>query len=159
MVVAPLPFMTIRVPIFMLLAALAATACKGGDEGTVSTGTGGGTVCATATMNGACGTDGQVCSSCTNPCQFCNLLRCTNGHWERQEAAPAPCFACGASLSCQTRVEYCQKTTGGAVGAAPHYSCLAYPSRCQGTPTCACLGAALCSDDNAGAVTVTIQAP
>jgi len=34
-------------------------------------------------------------------------LRCTGGRWQSQEVAPAPCFACGPTLRCQTNAQYC----------------------------------------------------
>ena len=113
-------------------------------------------------MNGACGTENAVCGSCTDICQFCNLLRCTNGRWQGQEAAPAPCFACGTSLRCQIGVQYCRVITGGVVDAGSQYACQQFPPSCTATPTCACLGGQTppaCTQPDGGGVVVTLFAP
>ena len=142
----------------------------GGGAGTGGTSGGGGgggnSTCATATENAACTVDGATCGGpCTDVCQFCNLLRCMSGRWQRMESAPAPCFTCGPDLRCQGFAQYCAVTTGGALGAGSSYRCTALPAACQTTPTCACLqtqGVAAsgnCTMAAQGAVTVTILAP
>ena len=39
----------------------------------------------------ACSPEGLSCGMCTDPCQFCNLLKCTGGKWSHLEAFPAVC--------------------------------------------------------------------
>jgi len=129
----------------------------------------GGDACASAVALGPCGTEGAICGgNCSDACQFCNLLRCSGGRWQAQEAAPAPCFACGPSLRCQINQQYCYSITGGAVGNPPSYQCRAVPMACLPTPTCKCLrdqgaNGNLCEDAagdaGAGQITVTLQAP
>jgi hypothetical protein len=132
---------------------------SGGSAGGAAGGAGGGGACATAVENGACAQDGLVCGSCTSPCQFCNLLRCMGGHWQRQEAAPAPCFDCGSSLQCQVSAQYCHVTVGGPVGSDAYYECRAFPTSC-GTRSCQCFsGSSTCVQSSSGDVTVTVYAP
>ncbi|HET6148196.1 MAG TPA: hypothetical protein VFH68_11750 [Polyangia bacterium] len=127
----------------------------------------GGAGCATAVAQGACGPEGAVCNSgCTDVCQLCNHLRCTGGHWQPEEVAPAPCFACGPTLRCQINAQYCHVQEGGAITNPPVYQCRVTPATCLPTPTCPCLrtqGLAeiVCSDGDAGAgqVTTRLQVP
>ena len=94
-------------------------------------GGGGNSTCATATENAACTVEGATCGGpCTDVCQFCNLLRCMSGRWQRMESAPAPCFTCGPDLRCQGFAQYCAVTTGGALGAGSSYRCTALPAAC-----------------------------
>jgi hypothetical protein len=44
-----------------------------------------------AAANTPCSNDGQTCSNCQDPCQFCNILRCTGGHWTPEEVFPTDC--------------------------------------------------------------------
>ena len=115
-------------------------------------GTGGNNTCASAVANGACTTEGTICGgNCTDICQFCNTLRCTGGHWQGQESAPAPCFDCG----------------NGHVNDVPgrratQAECVALPAACLPAPTCSCLTTQPnCSqgDGGTGALTLTILAP
>jgi hypothetical protein len=49
----------------------------------------------------ACDQPGKLCGgdSCTDPCQFCNLIQCVNGKWEQLEAAPDPnCGDAGVTI-------------------------------------------------------------
>ena len=143
---------------------VAGTTGGGGNGG--GGGAGGNPACATAAENAACTTEGVTCGSCgTDVCQFCNLLRCVTGHWQRMESAPAPCFSCGPNLRCQGYAQYCDVTTGGALGAGSTYRCTALPAACKTTPTCACLqaqsvaGSGNCTMGAQGEVTVTLLAP
>jgi len=127
---------------------------------------GGNQACASAALNGACSTDGMTCGgeSCTNACQFCNILRCTTGHWQRVESFPAPCFACGTgTLRCQTNAEYCYSVIGGALGSQPSYTCLSVPAACRPTPTCTCLQGehipGSCTQAGAGELLISLAAP
>ena len=138
----------------------------GAGNGGASGGGGGNSTCATATENAACTVEGATCGGpCTDVCQFCNLLRCMSGRWQRMESAPAPCFTCGPDLRCQGFAQYCAVTSGGAVGAGSSYRCTALPAACTTTPTCACLqaqgvaGSGNCTMAAQGAVTVTLLAP
>ena len=135
----------------------------GDGGGTGGGGTGGNSACASATANATCTTEGASCGSCTDICQFCNVLHCLGGHWQNVESAPAPCFSCGPSGRCQTRVQYCSATIGGALGATPSYHCAALPTACTATPTCACLQSqsipGSCAQAGTGELTVTLAAP
>ncbi len=140
----------------------------GAGSGGASGGGGGGgnSTCATATEDAACTVDGVTCGGpCTDVCQFCSLLHCTSGRWQRTESAPAPCFTCGPDLRCQGFAQYCNVTSGGAVGAGSSYRCTALPAACTTTPTCACLqtqgfaASGNCTMGAQGAVTVTLLAP
>jgi hypothetical protein len=144
---------------------VAGTTGGGGNAGGGG-GAGGNSACATAAENAACTTEGATCGSCgTDVCQFCNLLRCVTGHWQRMESAPAPCFSCGPNLRCQGYAQYCDVITGGALGASSTYRCTALPAACKTTPTCACLqtqnvaGSGNCTMGAQGEVTVTLLAP
>ncbi len=61
--------------------------------------------------------------------------------------------------------QYCNVTSGGAVGAGSSYRCTALPAACTTTPTCACLqtqgfaASGNCTMGAQGAVTVTLLAP
>ena len=154
--------------ILLCLAAACSSSNGSGHDGAAGSdggGDGGNPACATAVDHGACSSEGATCGSCSNPCQFCNLLRCVSGHWTAMESTPAPCFACGADLQCQVNATYCHVTEGGAVGTPPSYGCVSTPSTCLPTPTCSCLrdqaqvAASTCSEADAGAVTVTLAAP
>jgi hypothetical protein len=69
-------------------------------------------------------------------------------------------FACGPSTCSDTQV--CKVGMGGAVNAAPSYTCVDYPSQCSSMHTCACaktgLSAQQCSESG-GNVTVTFLYP
>jgi hypothetical protein len=65
--------------------------------------------------------------------------------------------------ACDSATQFCHVTVGGAVGNPPSYQCMALPSACATTPTCACLQGKvgcgnLCSMGDGG-VMVTCQAP
>jgi len=48
--------------------------------------------CETAVEDEVCSTPGTTCGGpCEDPCQFCNLLSCQDGRWQRMEAFPLPC--------------------------------------------------------------------
>jgi hypothetical protein len=154
--------------ILLCFAAACSTSTGGGHDGAAGAdggGADGNLACTTAVEHDACASEGAVCGSCSNPCQFCNQLRCVSGHWTAMESAPAPCFACGSDLQCQVSATYCRVTEGGAVGTPPSYGCEPTPSACLPTPTCDCLRndaqvvASSCSEADAGAVTVTIAVP
>lgn len=47
-----------------------------------------------AAIGAPCSPEGKACGgACANPCEFCNVLRCQLGKWERLEVFPAPCDA------------------------------------------------------------------
>ncbi len=51
--------------------------------------------CAGAVEGGACAPEGAFCGGpCTNPCAFCNVLRCVGGRWGRLEVPPLPPDMC-----------------------------------------------------------------
>ena len=128
-----------------------------GTGGVAATGGTGG-ACASATNGAACSSEGAVCGSCTDPCQNCNTLRCQSGHWLRQESIAGQCFDCASPATrCELHIQYCKITTSH-VGTTA--ACQALPAGCTPTASCACLSnPPLCSQTDAGAVTVTIQAP
>ncbi len=99
--------------IAMVALALALGACGGssssdgsGGGGGSDAGTGGGAGTAgsagadagacpadlSAAVGKPCAVEGQSCGgeSCTDPCQFCNVLMCTGGKWQQLEAFPDP---------------------------------------------------------------------
>jgi hypothetical protein len=134
-----------------------------GGSGVGGTGAGGAPSCATAISGAACTSEGMTCGGpCTDICQFCNLLRCTGGHWQGIEAAPAPCFTCGTG-KCQTLKQYCNTTQGGPVGAQPSYACLELPTACLSTRTCTCLAQnsvpGQCTMSSNGELMTLLQAP
>lgn len=102
--------------------------------------------CAEAIDEGPCSDEGASCGGpCTDECQFCNLLRCSGGQWQRLEAFPAPCVECGDALDCNTLDSYCHVVDGAT------YSCESYPAACSDDHTCACLEAqveGVCSDQD-----------
>ena len=57
----------------------ASTGCPGSDKLSTAVGT-------------SCAQEGQSCGgeSCTDPCSFCNIIRCTSGVWTQMEAFPDP---------------------------------------------------------------------
>jgi len=126
-------------------------------------GAGGGASCATAVSGGACSTPGASCGGpCTDICQFCNVLTCTGGRWQGTESAPAPCFSCGSG-KCQTLAQYCRTTEGGVAGAEPGYGCVAIPTACLSTRTCACLAQnnvpGICTVGGGGELMTLLQYP
>jgi len=126
-------------------------------------GAGGGSSCATATSGATCSSEGTTCGGpCTDVCQFCNLLRCTSGRWQAAESFAPPCFSCGDG-KCQTMNQYCRTTEGGAVGSSPTHACVAIPTACQSTRTCACFAQndvpGTCTMDSTGAVMTLLQVP
>ena len=135
----------------------------GAGGGTAGAGGAGGSSCATATSGATCTSEGMTCGGpCTDICQFCNLLRCTSGHWQAMEAAPAPCFMCGDS-KCQTMTQYCKTTEGGVAGSSPSHACVAIPAACQTTRTCACLSqnsvTGMCTMGSNGELMTLLQVP
>lgn len=142
-------------------------AAGAGGHGGASTGdmggAGGGSSCAIAASGAACTAEGATCGGpCTDVCQFCNLLRCTGGHWQSMEAAPAPCFSCGDG-KCQTMSQYCRTTEGGAAGAVPTHACVNIPTECLSMRTCACLAsqatAGQCTMGSNGELMTLLQVP
>lgn len=92
--------------------------------------------------------EGKFCGgdNCSDPCQFCNILQCQGGTWQRVEVFPDPnCFTDAGpmdsgSWTCGTAIcvegEYCY-TTGCGVdgGVPPPPSCEPLPAGCA---SCAC---------------------
>jgi len=128
-----------------------ATSAACGDSGTKadsgvdgaagSGGAGGGSGAGGTGGAGAGGTGGG--GACTTPAQ---------------QADPGQCFVCSAgTLYCQVNAQFCTITllrNGGSTAA-----CSMYPAQCQSSPTCACLGTAMCQESAPGAVTTRVQAP
>jgi hypothetical protein len=68
------------------------TGVGGGGSGAAGTG-GGGAGCPAdllAAEGTPCAEEGKSCGDCSDPCSFCNLLRCENGKWQALEAFPNP---------------------------------------------------------------------
>jgi hypothetical protein len=66
------------------------------------------------------------------------------------------CAACNAATN------YCQVTSGGAVGIPPSYVCRALPAGCGASPSCACLagaGCGQCTISTNGVLTLTCLVP
>ena len=55
----------------------------------------------------SCGTDGKTCGSCSDPCQFCNLIICTGGVWTQEEAFPQQCTDAGGPVCMPGHDETC----------------------------------------------------
>jgi hypothetical protein len=145
----------------------------GGASGTAGFGGAGGSAgaggsdpaCASAVATQPCTTPGTFCGgeSCTDVCQFCNVLQCMNGAWQPMESAPAPCWSCG-DRSCQKNAQYCELTVDSAARAS--YRCAAAPAACQTALTCACLESqgidattANCALEGAGELLVVVSTP
>gem|GEM_PF-6435063 len=84
------------------------------------------------------------------------------GRWQGVESAPAPCFSCGTGR-CQTMTQYCKTTEGGAVGNPPSHVCVAIPTACSSTRTCACLAQngvpGTCTVGSSGELMTLLQVP
>ena len=73
--------------------------------------------CAGAVAGEACAAEGTFCGGpCTNPCAFCNVLRCAGGRWGRIEVPPLPPDMCrdagpdaadAGGLNCDPRTAAC----------------------------------------------------
>jgi hypothetical protein len=95
---------------------------SGGSAGSVSSGGAGGEAgggaeaCPTDFFEAdgtPCENEGKECSDGgTDPCEFGNSIRCTNGSWEWEEAIPAPCGGAGGQGGANAGGE------GGAAGGA-----------------------------------------
>jgi hypothetical protein len=97
-----------------------------------------GSNCDSAVDESACSVEGESCGGpCVDACNFCNLLRCTNGAWQRMEIFPAPCFDCGDGARCNPFESYCQ------YDGDTSYSCEPLPSECAGERTCECIAAGI----------------
>lgn len=49
------------------------------------------------TEGAPCNIDGSSCNTgCANQCEFCNIMTCEGGTWQRVEVFPAPCLDCDA---------------------------------------------------------------
>lgn len=107
-----------------------------------------------AAENTPCANEGQSCGECTDPCDFCNILRCEGGVWTRLEAHPPPpgtctAFDCGPDLRCNAVTQYCFHEIGT-------YSCERYPDDCT---SCDCLSGDECTGDSETGITVRIYGP
>ena len=136
----------------------------GGEGGAGGAGGAGSDPCATATDNGTCATEGQVCrQSCSDACSFCNIFTCTNKKWSHQEAFPAPCFTCGGGPSCVVGSQYCEAHLAGTSAGQNSYACKGTPTACLPTATCDCLASSttggFCQEAAPGKVQVTFAAP
>lgn len=64
----------------------------GGSAGVATGGSAGASAdCASAVDGQPCSEEGKVCGDCSDPCQFCNIMKCENGKWTHMEVFPAPC--------------------------------------------------------------------
>lgn len=82
----------------------------------------GGSSCATAAEGAACSMEGQSCGGpCSDPCQFCNILRCSTGRWTRLEIFPMPCNDGGSSadVSGASGARMLWQAPGGFAGTGP----------------------------------------
>jgi hypothetical protein len=104
----------------------------------------------------ACSPEGMTCGSCTDPCGFCNLLRCDGGVWSHLEAfpPPPPCtsFECGPDMRCDAVTTYCSHAVSDIGGEPDVYRCEPYPEGCT---SCSCLGGNACSGTSETGITVT----
>lgn len=110
-------------------------ASSGGAAGTSAGGTTSSNPCDTAVIDRACDSEGMRCGDCASPCEFCNILVCSQGVWGRLEAAPAPCFECGMALRCQQYQWLCRIESG----AVYDEECVQLPPTCMEDMSCGCL--------------------
>ena len=74
-----------------------------------------------------CVDEGRFCGAiCTDPCQFCNLLRCEEGRWIWMEAFPDP-----ACLCAEIEASYQELTTGAGAECAEDADCQILPGQCS----------------------------
>lgn len=118
-----------------------------------------------ATAEGmSCANEGQSCSSggCSNQCDFCNILSCESGQWNRLEAFPSRCFSCG-DAQCVTDLEFCRleqpPLDDPCVNSATDPNTQAI---CPNAVTCECLEQsvtefATCEESNPGEVVILIS--
>ncbi|MCZ7681381.1 MAG: hypothetical protein M5U28_22345 [Sandaracinaceae bacterium] len=103
-----------------------------------------------------CAEEGRFCGGCTDPCGFCNILRCEGGVWTRLEAPPppGPCvsFACGPSLRCDAVTQHCTRSVSDVAGEPDGYACTSYPDGCA---SCECLSGDACEGTSDTGITVT----
>jgi hypothetical protein len=120
-------------------------------------------ICASAIAGEPCASEGISCSDqCKDICSFCHIFRCDMGHWMALEAAPAPCFACGPNLRCQSNIQYCQETLSGLQGGNSGYSCNDLPTTCKPEQSCSCLVpqvGSICKEISPGGLQVSIALP
>ncbi len=85
---------------------------RGGDAGSS---------CATAVEGAACSMEGQSCGGpCSDPCQFCNIFRCSSGRWTRLEIFPMPCNDGGsADVTSASGARMLWQAPGGFAGTGP----------------------------------------
>jgi hypothetical protein len=103
--------------------------------------------CASAMVGSACESEGAACGGpCIDPCSFCNITTCQLGTWQRMEAFPAPCFACG-NLRCIAGTTYCVVSPSDQDDVPSEYSCEPMPTACTDEPTCACVSEQVTVDD------------
>jgi hypothetical protein len=81
----------------------------------------GGSSCATAVEGAACSMEGQSCGGpCSDPCQFCNIFRCSSGRWTRLEIFPMPCNDGGsADVASASGARMLWQAPGGFAGTGP----------------------------------------
>jgi len=81
----------------------------------------GGSSCASAVEGASCSMEGQSCGGpCSDPCQFCNILRCSGGRWTRLEIFPRPCDDGGAAdVSSASGARMLWQAPGGFAGTGP----------------------------------------
>jgi len=102
-----------------------------------------------------CGCDGKNYAS---PCEAARAGVDISSNASCPE--PAGLFRCGWSY-CQHNVQYCHAQVGGAVTNPGSYACDALPAACGGVPSCACVtgSATICTTNNNGDVTATLEVP
>jgi hypothetical protein len=109
--------------------------------------------CASAVAGNACSPEGASCGSCTDPCQFCNLLQCQGAKWQAVEAFPDP--NCGKDMTVGGGADLAAADLSGtdmagcpAAKPAPFSSCTNTPGTVTG-PTCTYpTGSCTCADTN-----------
>ena len=129
------------------------------DGGFSDSGPDAGDLCLGAAEGESCPVEGASCGECSDPCSFCNLLRCEGGTWTALEVFPAPCFDCG-ELRCRQDTQYCEVLLPGRPEGMASYTCREAPVGCEPTPSCACVEVPGGSCDESGdGVIVTLAAP
>lgn len=102
--------------------------------------------------NTSCGEEGKSCGTCgDNPCEFCNLLRCSSGKWTSFEGFPdpsctQPCHLSSTEITCSS--------IGGNVCGPKGAFCNADTMRCECEPKVCSFGQDQTCNDNPAASTI-----
>jgi len=108
-----------------------------------------------AAIGKTCTVESKSCGTCSDPCAFCNVIRCQQGKWVRFEVPPMPCsdagvgdggavsFKCGASKTCAIGTQRCDSRGQGMCGGPPVPDAGTCGPNCSAT-TCGSSSAPVC---------------